>query len=192
MEEKEKVVFLSGQKVNLRPRDKQTDLEKCLVWFNDAEITRYLTIRFPVTRLQEEEWFERKKENDVGLGITTKEGLLIGGIGLHNIDYLNGRTEIGIIIGDKNYWSRGFGFDAEMMILNYAFNELNLRKITHSAYCLNIKSVKLARKCGGVKEGILRKHTFKDGGYLDMVIFAIFKNRWCKAWENYIPIGGAH
>lgn len=183
--EKERAVFLIGQKVDLRPRDKQADLEKTLIWINDAEVMRYMLRRFPVTRQEEENWYDKKSEQNIHLAITTKEGLFIGYVGLHKIDYLSGTAEVGIMIGDKNYWSRGFGFDAEMMFLKYAFDSLNLRKITHGAFCLNIRSVKLAKKCGGVKEGLLRNQTFKDGGYLDMILFAIFKNHWRKVWQEY-------
>jgi RimJ/RimL family protein N-acetyltransferase len=181
----EKVVFLSGKKVNLRPRDKEKDLEKVLVWINDQEIIRFMNARFPSTRLEEEEWLRKIKENDVHLAIETKKGLLIGGIGLHQIDFLSGKAEVGIMIGDKNYQSKGFGFDAEMILLNYGFNQLNLGKISHPAFLLNYRSVALAKKCGGIKEGILRRHVFKNGKYLDMVIISIFKNRWQRIWEEY-------
>lgn len=153
---KERVVFLSGKLVDLRPRD-LTDLERITLWINDREVTEFMSRIFPASRAEEEEWLKRKRENEVVLAIETKEGLHIGNISLHKIDHLNGTAEIGIMIGDKNYWSKGYGFDAEMIMLDYGFNTLNLRKISHLAELRNQKSVGLAKKCGGVKEGLLRQ-----------------------------------
>ena len=139
MAEKEKIVFLSGKKINLRPLDAETDLSKAVKWINDQEVSEFLLRFLPMTRNEEKEWFNKKQTDSVALAIETKKGLYIGNIGLHKIDHLNGTAEIGIMIGEKNYWGRGFGFDAEMTLLNYGFNTLNLRKIEHRAESRNKK-----------------------------------------------------
>ncbi len=176
--EKERVVFLWGiyGKVILRPPDKETDLEKFLVWINNQEVIQFMSRFLPVNRLQEEKWFAKESENDIALAIETrKDELLIGNIGLHRIDYRNGTAHLGIMIGDKNYWKQGFGYDAEMTLLEYAFHTLNLRKIIHCAFLDNKGSVNLAKKCGGIEEGTMRKHIFRNNQYRDMIMFAIFK-----------------
>lgn len=183
--EKEKVVFLSGKKVNLRPLNAETDLEKSVLWLNDREVTEFLSRFLPLTRNEEKEWFNKKQENNVVLAIETKKGLYIGNIGLHKIDYLNGTAEIGIMIGEKNYWSKGFGFDAEITLLNYGFNTLNLRKVMHCVFRENLRSAGCAKKCGGVKEGTWKRHFFKNGKYQDQIFFAIFKPRFQKIWKEY-------
>ncbi len=143
--EKEKVVFLKGNKINLRPLDQETDLEKVTKWINDQEVTEFMSHFLPSTRNEEKEWLNKKSEKDVVLAIETKSGLHIGTIGLHQIDYRSGTAHIGIMIGDQNYWSKGFGFDAEMTLLYYAFTKLNLRKITSISYPL-VRLQRLARK----------------------------------------------
>ncbi len=182
---KERVVFLSGQRVNLRPLDAETDLENVMKWINDQEVTEFMSHILPSSRNEEREWLNKKRENDVTLAIETKKGLHIGTIGLHQIDYRSGTAHIGIMIGDKNYWSKGFGFDAEMTLLNYGFNNLNLRKVMHCVFRPNLRSAGCAKKCGGIKEGIWKRHFFKNGCYLDQIFFAIFKPRWQKIWEEY-------
>jgi len=190
MEEKrkEKVVFLSGiyDKINLRPPDKETDLEKFLVWINNQEIIQFMSRFLPVNHSQEEKWFNKEGEKEIVLVIETKEGMIIGDIGLHNIDYRNGTADLGIMIGDKNYWRQGFGYDAEMTLLKYAFNTLNLRKIIHCAFLLNRGSVNLAKKCGGIQEGLLKKHIFSNNEYHNMVILAIFKENWRDKYDSDI------
>ncbi len=188
MPKREKVVFLSGKKINLRPLDPETDLEKIMVWINDQKVTEFMSHPLPATRNEEKEWLNKKSSNDVVLAIETKNGLHIGTIGLHQINYRNGTANIGIMIGNKNYWSKGFGFDAEMTLLNYGFNTLNLRKVMHCVFRPNLKSAGCAQKCGGTKEGIWRRHFFKNGCYLDQVFFAIFKNRWQKIWKKYYQV----
>ncbi len=190
MKKQEKVVFLSGKKVNLRPLDQEKDLEKLLVWINDQEVNEFMSRFLPLSRSEEKEWLSKKRENDVILAIETKQGLFIGTIGLHQIDYRNGRTELGIMIGNKNYWSKGYGFDAEMILLNYAFATLNMYKVIHPAFLENRRSIGCAKKCGGIKEGIMHKHFFKRNQRHDMIVLAIFKNRWQKIWQKCYQKGG--
>jgi len=179
-----RIIFLRGKKVILRPLDKKTDLEKFLVWINSQEVIQFMARFLPVNRSQEEKWFGKEREDEVVLTIGTKEGAVIGNIGLHRIDYRNGTTHIGIMIGDKNYWKQGFGYDAEMTLLKYAFCTLNLRKIIHCAFLDNKGSVNLAKKCGGVEEGIMQKHIFSNNKYHDMAMFAIFKKEWGKKYAS--------
>lgn len=184
MKKKERVIFLSGKRVNLRPLDAETDLEKVTAWINNQEVTEFMSRFLPSGRNEEKEWLNKKRENEVTLAIETKKGLHIGTIGLHQIDYRNGTANVGIMIGNKNYWKQGFGYDAEMILLKYAFHTLNLRKIIHRAFVDNKGSVNLAKKCGGIEEGIMRKHIFSNNQYRDLIMFAIFKKRWQKIWRK--------
>lgn len=123
-EEKPKLVFLKGKKVNLRPLRKSTDFEPCLRWINDPEVNQYLAMYLPVSEKKEEEWFDAlsKNSNEVVLGIKTLDGKLIGVMGLHNIDSKDRTALTGALIGEREYWNKGYGTDAKMILLNYAFN----------------------------------------------------------------------
>lgn len=182
-----KLVFLKGKKTILRPLRKATDLELCLRWINDPEVNQYLLIHFPLTEKKEEEWFDKvaNNPNEIVLGIETLDGKLIGTMGLHNINVKDRTAVSGTLIGEKEYWSKGFGTDAKMILLDYAFNTLNLRKINSSVYAFNKRSLKYNLKCGYKIEGVRKKQIFRNGKYHDEILIAVFKESWLPLWKKY-------
>jgi len=187
MKKKQLVTFLKGKKVALRPIYKKTDLESCLKWINDLEVTRYLFIDPPVTRQQEEKWFDdlAVRETDKVFAIETLDGKFIGTVGLHHINWKSRNAITGIIIGEKNYWNQGYGTDAEMLILYFAFNILNLRKVCSSVYSSNPRSLRCHQNCGFEIEGTKRQQIFKNGTYQDEIILGVFRDEWEKIWRQY-------
>jgi RimJ/RimL family protein N-acetyltransferase len=181
----QRVVFLEGKKVILRPLDKEKDLGVVLKWANDPELRQFVSFFLPSTKKQEEEWFDKKREDEIVLAIETKEGEFIGSIGLHKINYRHRTAITGTLIGEKSFWGKGYGTDAKMILLNYAFNTLNLRKIKSQAYATNQRSVNYSKKCGYKVEGILKKDLFVNGDYVDVVCLAVFRKSFKRVWRNY-------
>jgi RimJ/RimL family protein N-acetyltransferase len=180
-----RVVFLEGKKVILRPLDKEKDLGVVLKWVNDPELRQFVSFFLPSTKKQEEEWFDKKREDEIVLAIETKEGEFIGSIGLHKINYRHRTATTGTLIGEKSFWGKGYGTDAKMILLNYAFNTLNLRKIKSQAYATNQRSVNYSKKCGYKVEGTLKKDLFVNGDYVDVVCLAVFRRSFKRVWRNY-------
>jgi len=181
----QRIVFLEGKKVILRPPDKEKDLEKFLKWVNDPEVRQFVTVFMPYTKKQEEEWFDKKRENEVVLTVETKDGQVIGVIGLHDIKYHHRTATTGTLIGDKESQGKGFGTDAKMVLLNYAFNTLNLRKINSRAFATNQRSINYSKKCGYEVEGILKDEVFVDGKYISVVCLAVFRKNFKVIWRHY-------
>jgi|SRR3989344_308996 len=190
-DEKPRIIFLRGRKVILRPMRKSTDLEKCLVWFNDPEVTHYLLRSWPIMEQEEELWFDglKKKDNDIVLAIETLDGVFIGTMGLCGISWKDGTATTGAAIGEKSYWGKGYGTDAKMALLDYAFNVLNLRKICSTVTAYNKRSIQYNRHCGYKVEGVRRRHIFKNGRYHDEVLLAVFKKDWLPIWKGYRKTG---
>jgi len=182
-----KLVFLKGKKTILRPLRKATDFEPCWRWVNDPEVNQYLLIYFPLTEKKEKEWFDKlaNDPNEIVLGIETLEGKLIGTMGLHRLNSKDQTAATGALIGEKEYWSKGYGTDAKMALLNYAFNTLNLRKINSSVYAYNKRSLQYNLKCGYKIEGVRKKQIFRNGKYHDEIIIAVFKEDWLPIWRKY-------
>ncbi len=191
MEEQNRIIFLKGKKVILRPLNKEKDLQKFLCWLNDPEIRQYLKIFMPITEQGEIEWFDSlpKRTNDMVLGIETLEGVLIGNMGLHRIDFKNRTATTGAVIGDKEYWGKGYGTDAKMILLKYAFDELNLHKICSSVYEYNERSLRYSLHCGYKIEGRRRNQIFKNGHRWDVIELGLFRSEWAPVWKKYQETG---
>ena len=181
-------VLLYGKKVALCPPDKSKHLENALKWMNDPEITQYTTTYLPVTRDFEEEWFNnlgKDREKNVVFAIETHDGKHIGFTGIHNINWHDRTAVVGAIIGDKEYWGKGYGTDSMMVLLSFAFLTLNLRKIWASVLGFNKRSLAHALKCGFRKTGVLKRQRYKNGKYFDEVIIDVFRERWLKIKQEY-------
>jgi len=193
---KEGVVFLRGKKVILRPVDKTTDLETCAKGINDPEVRQFLLTRVPMTRKMEEEWFEKIGRGNAEIILAIEvDGNYIGNIALVRIDWMSGTAFTGTVIFDKRYWGKGFGTDAKMVLLNYAFNTLGLRKICSSVYSFNERSLRYSLGCGYKEEGRLKAQHLRQrlvngvpraGEYYDEIILAVFKEDFEPVWEKYI------
>lgn len=182
----QKPVFLEGRKVNLRPFTR-ADLPILTRWINDPAVRDFLTATLPQTEKQEEEWFNKLGADDknVVLGIETKEGLLIGSMGIHQINWKDRICTTGALIGEKEYWGRGYGTDAKMVLLDYIFNTLNLRKVCSSVIAYNKRSLHYSLHCGYKIEGRRRKHIFKRGRYWDLIELGLFKKDWLEKLKIY-------
>jgi len=187
MNRKDKVIFLKGKKVILRPLQKNTDLKKALCWINDPEVNQFLSVYLPINDIIEEKWFDGLYKNDehLPLAIETLLGEFIGIIGLHGINWQSRIATTGALIGEKSYWGKGYGTDAKMTLLNYAFNTLNLRKICSSVIEYNKRSLSYSLRCGYKIEGRRAKQFFKKGKYWDEILLGLFREDWLKIWKKY-------
>lgn len=186
----EKVVFLSGNKTNLRPVSRE-DIPKMLQWINDPEVRHYLATVFPVTQKFEEDWVDGlgKDKNNVTLIIETKDGDSIGLMGLHKIHWVDRSATTGALIGEKSYWGQGFGEDAKMALLNYAFNTLNLNRVNSDVFEFNERSLKYSLRCGYKVEGRRREALFREGRFWDKIELGVLRTEWLPIWDKYQRTG---
>ena len=179
------IVFLNGKRVVLRPLLK-IDIPRLLRWTNDPEVRKYVLRYLPVMEAHEDLWFEalsKDKENIVLMIVV--DNVAIGTMGIHRINWKDGVATTGAIIGEKEYWGNGYGSEAKMILLNYAFNTLNLRKICSTVIAFNERSYHYNLKCGYLVEGRLKEHMYKDGAYWDEILMAVFKKDWLPLWEKF-------
>ena len=189
---KQPVVFLEGKKVILRPLDKRTDVEILQRWINDPEVRHNLAMIFPQTLKNEEEFIERAGDTTKGvvLGIVIKEtSELIGTMALHEIDWPNRNATTGAMIGEKKYWRKGYGTDAKMILLDYAFNTLTLHTISSNAFVFNRRSIGYNAHCGYRVEGVQKSRLFRAGRYWDRVLLGVSKKDWLPIWRRYKKTG---
>ena len=183
---KNTIIFLKGKRTTLRPL-LEKDIPLLMRWINDPEVRQYLLRIFPAMEADETDWLERLHKNsdkDVALMIEVK-GIPIGTMGLHGINWKNRVATTGALIGEKQYWNKGYGTDAKMVLLDYAFNTLNLRKIMSHVKSFNKRSLAYSLHCGYKIEGCLKKQDFSHGKYHDEIILSLFKHQWLPYWKEY-------
>jgi RimJ/RimL family protein N-acetyltransferase len=176
--------MLKGKSVLLRPV-KKSDIAYFLKWFNDPEVIQYLGMYLPMTEMSEEKFIEElgttRATSDALFVIEVIEGAStkpIGNCGLHRINSKDHNATFGIVIGEKDYWSKSYGTEATRLLINYGFQQLNLHRISSSAVAFNERSIKLHKKVGFREEGRLRQAMFKNGQYHDLVQFGILREEW--------------
>ena len=119
------------------------------------------------------------QNKDVRLAIcTVDEDLYIGNIYLTGIDYVSRKATSHILIGNHDYWNDGYGTEAMRLLLDYAFNHRNLRRIEAIVLEDNIGSCKMHEKLGYKREGLLRESVYKDGCYKNQVYYALLKSEY--------------
>lgn len=168
-----------GEKIRLRPIERE-DLPNYVRWFGDPEVRRHLSVYLPFSLAQEEQWFAGLAERinsgrDVLLAIETADGVHIGNIGLHAIDWKDRSTELGIVIGEKSYWGQGYGSDAIRTLLRLAFETMNLHRVFLRVDADNVRAIRCYEKCGFQREGTLRDAVFRDGRYYDQFLMSILQ-----------------
>ena len=122
-------MILKGKKVVLRPV-KLNDAARFVKWFNDPEVNKFLLVR-KMSLKNEISWIELTIKND---GITGHHwsidagGEHVGSCGIRNLDQKNKKADIGIMIGNKNFWNQGLGTEVMALIMKFAFKKRHLSR----------------------------------------------------------------
>lgn len=183
----QRVICLAGRKVRLGLLDRKTDFDRCLRWMNDAEVAQFIKRQPPVSVEEEEEFFANlsKRKNDHTYAVETFEGRHIGNIGLHRIDRYSRTATTGTIIGEKDCWGKGYGSDAKMTLLDFAFNTLGLEKVNSSVFEFNERSLRYVLRCGYREEGRSRSQVFRYGMRWDAVQLGILREEFAPVLARY-------
>lgn len=156
------------------------DLEQINRWRNDHEVLDYLGANFLYIGEEiDQVWFNtflKHRDRDVRLAILdTTKSLHIGNVNLTGIHPINRTAEFSIMIGEKDYWSKGAGTKATQLILRHGFEDLNLNRIYLYVLTGNERARKMYYSLGFTSEGCLRQATYKNGDYKDLEIMALLK-----------------
>lgn len=172
----------TGEKVRLREYRRE-DIPAALKYLNDPEVKSNLDPGIPYlyTLENETKWYEELSANKDTYSFaieTIEEEKYIGGCGVNEVDWKNSVAVIGIFIGDKNYWDKGYGTDAMQILIRFVFEQMNIHKIKLNVYAFNERAIRCYEKCSFKKEGTLRQEIFRDGKYHDQYIMSILKEEY--------------
>ena len=160
------------------------DVEDRYQWSLDTEVTKYLVVPDqypPFTREDTRRWIEASVSRENGYeqrAIVTKEGIHIGWVDLKNFDNTNKNAELGIAIGNKEYWGKGYGMAALYSMLQIGFSEFQLEKVWLRVDKDNLQARKSYEKAGFVCEGIMRNDRLRHGEFIHRYRYSMLKEEY--------------
>ena len=128
---------------------------------------------------QIEEWSQGGDTwNGVAFGVQTKDGKPIGGFSINFIIPFSRLAMLGAKIGDPNYWGGGYGTDALLLLIDYAFDWLDMRKIWLGTTSYNARVMRQMEKVGFRLEACERQQAYMDGAWYDGLIYGMLREEW--------------
>ena len=172
---------IEGNSVRLRPFEER-DLDHIMEWVNDPEVTRTLLVgRYPMTRQMEKAWLDERLKgstSEVAFVIETLAGEYLGGIGYLRILSLERHAELGIVIGRKSEWGKGYAREAMSLFVDYGFEQLNFNLIYLTVLPHNTRAHQIYASLGFKEEGRLRQRIYRDGEYFDLISMSLLREDW--------------
>ena len=170
-----KVKKLNGKNIYLGPISKK-HIPFLVKWMNDLEVVKYTN---QPTKNHTEETAKKYLQKSLEshdmyyFGIFLKDGKFIGGTSFNSFDPINRAAILGITIGEKEYWNKGYGTEAVTLLLDYGFNVLNLNNVMLSVFSANKGGYRCYEKAGFKLIGRRRKARFLAGKYYDEIYMDI-------------------
>ena len=177
---------LFGERIRLRAAEKE-DISAFLRWINDPEVTENVVLISPMSRYEEENWYEEMMklpptEHIFVIEIKNSDAdnsyHPIGTCQFFKINWRNRSSELGIMIGEKEYWDQGYGTETMRLLLKHGFETLNLHRIWLRVYDKNKRGIRAYEKSGFQFEGKLRQAQYQHNRYYDVHIMSVLKPEW--------------
>ena len=168
---------LTGSRLKLVPFKEEHICDAYIGWLNDPDVNRFMEVRFVRQTHEAVLAYVQSFYGDAEKymwGVYQKGNMFLNGTAtLGYISRNHRRGMLGMMIGDKGCWSKGFGTEVIKLIIDFAFKELNLHKVTAGAIADNLGSIKAFQKAGFEIEGRMKSHDFGDGIFRDSVYLGI-------------------
>ena len=154
---------------------KPEDAEIVQRHLQDCEISRRDSyIDWPESLAEVQQHLEKQdkpgRKDDKGLIIETLDGQVVGGVNIQLTDPRNGTFSLGIGLGERSAWGKGYAREAMLLILRHMFHERRYQKCNIGVYAFNERAIGLYRRLGFVEEGRLRRVYFTNGEYHDEIL----------------------
>ncbi len=130
------------------------------------------------TREQLEERIGKLEDDYYFFSIRTLAEDALIGVTMIRVGWVNADGIIGIAIGDRDRWGKGFGTDAIRLLVQYAFMELNLRRVTLGVNAYNTRAIRSYEKVGFVNEGVTRGDVYRENQRYDSLTMGLLREQW--------------
>lgn len=172
-----------GSLVRLAAANPDTDPEVQAGWQRNSEFLRLMDSEAarPITQKEIKDWIEKDEGHNFSFSIrAVADDRLLGFVGLFVPSWNNGDVYVGIGIGNHNDWGKGYGTEAMRLAVRYAFQELNLHRVTLGVFEHNARARRAYEKAGFVLEGRTPGDCFRDGQRLNTLWMGILRSEWEK------------
>jgi [ribosomal protein S5]-alanine N-acetyltransferase len=171
---------LEGPTISLTPISLADVNSTYLSWLTDNEVMQGLaTTGYTIEKLRGYVASRVNRPDVAFFAIRSNEtGEHIGNIKLEVQDAPAAVADLGLLIGNKQYWGKGVGHEACGLAIGYGFEAMKLRKIYLAVYDNNPKARRLYEKLGFKLEGTLRSHVLVNGAYYDKHLMGLFKEEF--------------
>ncbi len=170
--------MLRGKLIELVPNEER-HLPNYVRWFADTEVEKYFGTYRPINLAQERQWLEGSNHSSdtINFAVEFKDEH-VGGAGFQRIHYQHQNAEVGLFIGERRYWDRGFGQDILATMLDYGFNILNFHRVYLRVHENNFRAVHAYEKVGFRHEGTFREHEWRHGQWQNLLYMAVLRAEW--------------
>jgi [ribosomal protein S5]-alanine N-acetyltransferase len=171
-----KNIVIDGGIVSLRPFQ-EADISNTFVsWLNDEEIVKYSSQRFLNHTCESCFDYLKSFSNTQNMYLAIEDKVtkeLYGSITAYIHDK-HGTADIGLMVGNKNIWGKGVGFEAWMLVMDFLFKQYNIRKVTGGTLRSNYGMIRIMEKAAMTHEATKEKHELLNGHPEDILYFCKF------------------
>ena len=177
--------MLEGKNLRLRLLERR-DVELIRTWRNSAEVFQFFSAKEQISEVEQEKWFEKTSlDKSSYYFIIEAEKGAIGTCNIKNIHWVHRTANWGIYFfpptGDHGF----LPVEATIVLFDYAFNCLNLRKICGEILAGNQRPLDLNEAMGCKVEGVREKQVYQNGEYVDLVLVGVLKESYFPAVKKY-------
>ncbi len=171
---------IQGEHLYLRALGPAEVTQRYLDWMRDPQVNRYLESRFGTHTLESLRSFvtamNESPDNYLFGMFLEPQGEHIGNIKIGGISQQHRHADVGLIVGAKTAWGKGYGTEAIRLVTRHAFEELGLNKLYAGMYAENAGSARAFLKAGYREIGILKKHVLCNGRFVDSLMVEICRD----------------
>jgi len=176
---------LSGERVELRDfSPAHLDDPRYAGWLADPEVVKTiyrLEYLLPCPPEEIRDYASRlmRSRNDGFFAIHWREdGRFVGTLRIGHIDWRAGLGDIGILVGDRDFWGRGIATEAVALACDHSFRYLSLRKLTGGTPATNTAMCRCFERLGFRREGTLRRQLLLGGEFVDHALYGLFRDEF--------------
>ncbi|NLG98657.1 MAG: GNAT family N-acetyltransferase [Chloroflexi bacterium] len=179
----------TGKRIRLAVFDPERDSEKMARWNQNSQYQQLLDSGPSnlFTPAQIKEWIEKHYDEIYNFSIRLlDDDRMVGIVDLSGFDWTAGNAWVGIGIGEPDLWGKGYGTEAMHLILRFAFEELNLKRVSLTVFEYNERAYQSYKKTGFREEGRLRQWLQRGGERYDLIFMGVLRDEWEECYRRYL------